>query len=726
MSTRRRWIAVVVVLAIAVCGVVVAWYLLGEAQRTGRLVGRLLSSQLGVPVTVEAAVVTGSRVRLRGVTVAPEAGAPVTVRAGRIDIDGGMLALVAPAGRRISVVAVAPTVTFREPAASGGGANLAVMPGALRALLDWPGDLRLAVEDARVQAGGNVYRVTTSGDKTGGVATAIVRLGTADQPDIFKAELQAQAIEPRGVSLQVHGTGDPSRLLGRWPALLPTPLTLDVEANARFAADEPVAATGRSTIGTPGAGPIVVDFTSSYDPRPGRLTVSRYSVVRAPDVRLQGDADVSSADGGIRVGLSARGAVEGSPLTGRGAWESASARFDGEASFSALDMDRIARRLGFGPMPASARDVVARFSGATDGPQPAASVQVSARQVSVAALPGAAMGATLDVRLGLAGGSDVPGVSRVDHATLTLLRDKRTVAVLTAASPPTSLWPLALQAQADDLEQLGSVIPAVKRLSGRARFNGEARDTGRVAVQGALDATVAQAELNLGASLVMSELQARVPVLFGAASTSGPGMLALARLAGQGVTVTDVTGVPELVDGRLLVRDVRYAHAGGRGTGWLEATASAGTPKARARLDAAGVDLAALLSEIGVPLGRATGRLRYTVTAQYPASSGLVALVRATSEEGGEVSIDAIQRLLESAKVQAETTGLLHQTLENLRVFPYESLTAEIRVSAREARLDLSLVGRKRLGIFPAPVEAINLRNVPLLLLARAFTRGNP
>jgi hypothetical protein len=593
-------------------------------------------------------------------------------------------------------------------------------------MLDWPGDFQVTVEDARVQAGGNAYRVTTRGDKTGGVATAVVRLGTADQPDVFKADLQAQPIEPRGVSLQVHGTGDPSRLLARWPASLPTPLTLDVRADARFAADAPVGATGRSTIGTPGAHPIVVDFTSSYDPRQRRLTVTRYSVVRAPDVRLEGDADVSSADDGIRVGFSARGEVEGSPLTGRGAWESASGRFDGEASFAALDMDRIARRLGFGPVAASARDVVARFSGATAGPRPAASVQVRAGQVSAAALPGAVLGATLDARLGLAGGSEVAGVSRVDRATLTLSRDKRTVAVLTAASPPTSLWPLALQAQAADLEPLGSVVPAVKRLSGGARFSGEARHAGRVTVQGALEATLAQAELDVGAPLVMSELRTRIPVLFGTTSTSGPGTLALARLVGQGVAVTDVTGVPELVDGRFLVRDVRYAHAGGRGTGWLEATASAGTPKARARLDATGVDLAALLSETGVPLGRATGRLRYTVTAQYPASSGLVALVRATSEEGGEVSIDAIQQLLESAQVQAETTGLLQQTLQNLRVFPYESLTAEIRVSAREARLDLSLVGRKRLGIFPAPVEAINLRNVPLRLLARAFARGNP
>jgi hypothetical protein len=116
--------------------------------------------------------------------------------------------------------------------------------------------------------------------------------------------------------------------------------------------------------------------------------------------------------------------------------------------------------------------------------------------------------------------------------------------------------------------------------------------------------------------------------------------------------------------------------------------------------------------------------VRYLATAQYTAKDGLVAAVRVESEEGGgEVSIDAIQRLLDSAAVQAETTGVLRQTLQNLKTFPYETLEADLRLSHGVGLVDVSLRGKKRLGIFPAPVEAINLRNVPLALLARTLSR---
>ncbi len=685
MNLPVRRTAIVVLVAIAVLGAALTWYVLSETRRTGRLVGQLLSSRLGVPVTVDAAVVTGSRLRLRGVTVSPEVGALVAVRADRIDVEGGMLALVAPAGRRVSIVAVAPSVTFRGPTAPGGGAPLEAVPGVLQAILDWPGDLRVSIQNANVQAGRHAYRVNTTADKTGDVATAVVQLGPAQQPETLTADLRSEAVGPGAVRLHVRVRGDPSRLPGLWPGTLGTPLALTARVDSRFAVGEPVTAAGQATIGTTNAAPVAVDFALSYDARQTRLTVARYSAVRAPDVRLEGKADIRPSGAGPRLTLSTRGELEGSPLTGRATWEIESGRFEGEVSSPSLDVDRIARRLGLGAAPASARGVVARFSGIAEGPRPAATVRARAEQVSVAALPGTVMRATLDARLGLATGADVVGVARVDQATLTLRQDSRTLAVLTAASPPGALWPL----------------------------------------RGNIDATVPQAELSLGTPVVMSDLRATIPVRFGPAPSSKPGTLALERVVGRGVTVTNVTAATELVDGRLLLSELRYAHARGRGSGWLEVVAAAGGPRVQARVDAQDVDLATLLSETGLQLGRLTGRLGYTLTVRYP-GTGPVALLRANSEEGGEVSIDAVQRLLESGAVQAETSGLLQQTLENLKTFPYESLAAEVRVSPQDARLDLSLVGRKRLGIFPAAVEAINLRNVPLALLARTFARGNP
>jgi len=88
--------------------------------------------------------------------------------------------------------------------------------------------------------------------------------------------------------------------------------------------------------------------------------------------------------------------------------------------------------------------------------------------------------------------------------------------------------------------------------------------------------------------------------------------------------------------------------------------------------------------------------------------------------------VPAIERLLDSATVQAETSGVLRQTLENLRVFQYESMEGDLRVQGTGGHVDLSLRGRKRLGIFPAAVEAINFRNVPLSVLARTLGRSHP
>jgi len=725
MNPRVRRAAIVALLAIAVAGAAAAaWYVMGEARRTGRLVARLLSTRLGVPVTVDAAVVEGSRLRLRGVALSPAAGATVVLRAERIDVAGGMLALLAPAGRRLSIVIVSPSVSVHAAAAPGTGTALDALPGVLRGILDWPGDLLLSVEDAAVRVGEHAYRASTTANKTGSVATAVVRLVPSQQSGTLTAEIRGEAADGGAVRLHAEVTGDPSHLSGLWPVALPGPATLTARVESRFAAGEPVTATGRLTIGTTNAAPVVVDFASSYDARQPRLTVSRYAAVREPDVRLEGEADIGPSESGLQLAGTARGELEGSRLNGRAAWESG--RFEGEVSVATLDIDRVARRLRLGPAPASARRVTARFSGVGKGPRSEATLQARAEQVMVPALPGAVLGATLDARLGLAAGTDVGRLARVHGATLTVRRGHRTLALVTAASPSSGLWPLALEAKTEDLSQLVSVLPTVARLSGQGRFAGEIRESGHLALRGVVEVTVPEAEVDLGRPVMVSNFRASIPVLLGAAPSSAPGTLTLARVAGGGIIVTDLTGAAELVDGRLLLRDLRYAQAGGRGSGWLEAILGVGAPRLRARLDAERVDLATLLNETGLPIGRLTGRLRYTLTAQHPASAGYVALLRASSEEGGEVSIDAIQRLLESAAVQAETSGVLHQTLENLRVFPYESLTAEVRISAREARLDLSLVGRKRLGIFPAPVEAINLRNVPLALLARTFARGSP
>jgi hypothetical protein len=617
-------VTILAFLAIVVVGGAAVWYVIGEAHRTGRLVARLLSSRLGIPISVDAAVVEGSRLRLRGVALSA-AGASVAVRAEGVDVDGGMLALLAPAGRRLSVAIRAASLTVHVAPAAPTGMGLDALYGGLGRLLDWPGELQLSVEPAEVRIDEQTYRIS------------------------------ATASKPAQTS----------------------------------AAGAPATAVARVTIASKTAAPVAVDIALRHDARKGRLTLERYSVLREPDVRLEGHAT----------------------------WDTASGRFGGEAVLARLELGTV-----------RARHVGARFSGVAAGPSPEAIVQVRADELIFAALPHAGLGATLDARLGLTiDAAEVVGLARVHQATLSVRRGDRPLARLTAASPSSGLWPLAIEVNADDLGELAFALPAVERLTGHGRFAGEILASQPLAWRGVIELMVPRAEVVLGQPVVASDLRATIPVRQGGASSpASPGALGLGRATGMGITLTSLTGVADLLDGRLLVRDLRYAHAGGRGVGWLEAILGAGPPRLRARLDADGVDLTTLLREAGVQIGQITGRLRYTLTAHFPAGIGYVALVRGASQEGGEVSIDAIQRLLESAAVQAESSVVLDQTLQNLRSFAYASLTAELRASTREARLDLSIVGRKRLGIFPAPVEAINLRNVPLGLLARTFARGTP
>src|SRR5262249_60435631 len=112
------------------------------------------------------------------------------------------------------------------------------------------------------------------------------------------------------------------------------------------------------------------------------------------------------------------------------------------------------------------------------------------------------------------------------------------------------------------------------------------------------------------------------------------------------------------------------------------------------------VALAPLVRDGGTSPGQIPGHVPYVRTAQYTTDKGLAAVLQLASDGGGEVSIEPIQRLLDSAAVQAETTGILQQMLRNLRVFDYESLQGTLTWTEGAGHIDLSLKGKKRLGIF--------------------------
>jgi hypothetical protein len=434
---------------------------------------------------------------------------------------------------------------------------------------------------------------------------------------------------------------------------------------------------------------------------------------------------VTAAGDGAALAATGRGIVDGSPMSGRGTYQLGTGAFHGEFSVDSLDARRAARRLGLGPSPPAitARHVAGRFSGHAAGARPVATVALRAEAVTAPAAPAFPVDAVFDARVILAGARP----AAVEDATLTLARGGRTLARARGSSAGAGLWPLAIDVRLEDLGLLGPALPGGPLLTGWARIAGQARWGERFDFQGTLEAQLPRAELAAGGPLSLTEVRALVPVTWGGGESARPGSVTVARLVGRGVALTDLTSPARLSAGQLHLPDIRYAQYGGRGRGWLEAAFDERPTPFRARLEGEGVDLAIFVRESGWRVARISGRVRYVAAAHYEHPGGFVAVVRLDSEEdGGEVGIDAIERLLASATVQAEGTGVLRQTLENLKVFQYESLEGDLRVHGSAGHMDLSLRGRKRLGIFPAAVEAINFRNVPLTVLARTLGRSDP
>jgi hypothetical protein len=315
-------------------------------------------------------------------------------------------------------------------------------------------------------------------------------------------------------------------------------------------------------------------------------------------------------------------------------------------------------------------------------------------------------------------------VGRLRDSTLRLARAGASLATVTARSQGTALWPISVEAVAEDLGPIAAALAKDAQLAGTARFSGEVREGEGLGIVGRVRIDVPRAA-GRGGAVVLSALRADVPIAWNASPASEDGDVSLDRLTAWGFHVDAVRSSARLTNARLLLPDVRAVHHGGRTEGWAEAAVDARAVPVRSRLEGDRIDLAAIVRESGSNMARITGRIHYVVNAQYTRDSGLAATVDFESQEDGEVAIEPIQQLLLSPAVQVESSGLLRQTLENLRVFEYESLRGTVRVRGNSGRADLALRGKKRLWIFPGPVEAINLKNVPLELLVRTLEKGS-
>ncbi|HUF92839.1 MAG TPA: hypothetical protein VMR23_10715, partial [Candidatus Limnocylindria bacterium] len=517
--------------------------------------------------------------------------------------------------------------------------------------------------------------------------------------------------------------GEPRRLEGLWPATLPPPTALTSRADVVLVKGGDAHASGRVTLGA-SAVAAVVDGTARHDARTGALTVTRYVLTRADGVHLEGDGALAPGPGGRHIIARAAGTIDGARVDGRVRYDVAPGAFAGDARVRGGSVRSLWTRLdlpGAPPEEAGVAIVQARFSGVDRTAGLTMDVDAVAGGVRLARWPGLPVDVTLTAAVRVASTGGALALDSIARATMSVTRSGAPVAVITGGSRGAGLWPLSIDVHVADAGELAPWMPWQPALAGRARLTGELRPD---AFAGDLVADLARATLMLGAPVTLTSVRAAMPVRWNTPAAGTAGTIRVEHAAGHGFVARDIASPATFTDGRLVLSDVQYTHYGGRGAGTLEASAHAPLRLA-ARMAGHGVDLAAFVREAGVTIARATGRIDYVLSIQQTAAHGLFLAGRVEGAGGGgEIGIDALERLLASSTMDADGSGLLRRTLENLRTFRYDALAADVRLTGATGHVDVALKGRKRFGIFPGPVDAINLHRVPLDVLARTFAKG--
>jgi len=718
MRHRRAFVVVIAAVLVAAAAVTVTWRWLGEERRLGVVVGRLLAYRTGLPITIGAARAGTGHVTLHDVHLGSH---PFDIRVSRLDVTGGVASLLATSDGPVEIVATSASVT--------------VVPGgivppldALRAhvlsLLDWNGTMRVTMLGGELESGGRRFVFDLTAEKTvDRDVVAALAVAPAREGPAMKVSARATVGRAGAVHLAVEAAGEPRRLTGLWPATVPPPATLGGRGTVILVRGGDAEASGRLTAGA-AAAPTVVDGLVRYDADTGVITAPRYVLTRADGVHLEGEGALDTGARPRRIVARAAGAIDGAHVDGAVRYEISTGVFDGEASVRGATVRSLWKRLdlpGAPPEEGRVATARARFSGVDRAGGLTVDIHAVADGVRLARWPALPVDATVKAGVRLAPDARGLRLASISAATVTVMRAGLPLAVITGASRGAALWPLSVDARVADAGRLAPWLPYQPALVGSGRLTG-LLDPG--AFSGDLVADLATATVMLGAPVTLTNVRAAVPVRWQAPAASAAGSVRVQRAAAYGFGAADISSPATLTDGRLVLADVRYTHYGGRGGGTLEASAH-GPLRFAARMTGGGVDLAAFVREAGVTIARATGRVDYVMSIQHTAAHGLFLAGRVDGEAGGgEIGIDAIERLLASSAMDADGSGLMRRTLENLKVFRYESLAADVRLTGATGHVDVALKGRKRLGIFPGSVDAINLHHVPLDVLARTFAKG--
>ncbi len=709
------------------------WYLFGEERRSGLLVSRLLSERLGIEVRVKRAQVDGPRrLILRDVRVPPGAHWTGDVRVRELRVDGGVMPILRPRGRALSVVLVSTSVALSEqktPLTPPTVQTLETIRRLVMQLLEWPAAVSIRIEGGELRSGADTLAFDLQGEKTAaGVLDASLSVSRPGEPPALRLTLAGKAAGGQ-VAVHLGVEGEPLKLGAMWPGTLPAITRLGVQADGRLGAGGALQLSGRAQVERAASSPLLaVEFTSSYAAARARLDLSRLALDWGKGVHLEGTGAAELPDGVPRVALDLAGAVDGTPLKLTAGYTGGTGTISAKIDAGPVSARRLMARAGFGAPPTelTARRVRSTLDGRleSDGRAGRSRMRVAVGLdfdglQAPAYLLDLAFDGSLRGDAVLRRGDAGLELAALGPTTLTLARQAAPVLVATAHSRGEAAWPLAVEATLPDLRRLPPYSSLPASLTGRAVARGTLDRSG---FSGSLTADLPRVEVRFQHPIVVKNARAAIPVNLGTPPAAQPGTFSVERIEAYGFGLDRLTSAARFDEGRLLLSEIQYTHYGGRGGGRIEAAIDRRPLPLRARIEGEHVDLAVLAREYGLTVAQLSGKVRYLLVSQHSTAHGLTVIGQVNSEEGGgEIGIDAIEKLIRSERVQGDTTGLLRQTLESLRVFRYSSLDADVRVTREGGRINLSLEGKKRLGLFPPPVKAINFSNVPLDLLVRTF-----
>lgn len=548
VSRRRLLIALAAAVLLAGAAGAAVWYVAGQQRSLAAVVERELGQRLGVPVRVGRASADGDRLVLRRVHIAPAPGFPLDVRAGRVEVDGGVAALVSPAGQRVSVTAREVEATVAEPPEGiAPGDAVAALAAAVRGLRDWPGPLALVVEEAALDSAAGPHAVGLRADRTDEGVSLSVRLAPRGQPAALTVTATSLPTDDAAaVALDAQVEAEPARLSALWPAAVPMPASLggrvrlDVTAAQALAAEGTLRAALASAPAPPAASaegpssqaaaetrapattsgpaaesappPVEIDFQTRWDPATGELAFPRLVVARGGELRLEGLARA----GRQRVWAIVRGRVDGSPITAQGTWRRDSGAVQADLSAENATGQALAQRLGLPAVDVAARRLTARLSATLVGDHPSASLDVRARGVSSDVFPSFPVDASLTATMRLAGPPNdlraLAAPAGIDVLRVAIDRDGQRVATVAAESRPGALWPLGVSARVEDLARVSPLLPLGARLRGTATLTGDLGGLEPLDLRGVLEARVTEGSA-LDGAVAFSRAALSLPVL---------------------------------------------------------------------------------------------------------------------------------------------------------------------------------------------------------------------